>query len=350
MAEGYTLSNAMDVNLEDRSAYNTGVDTESAINKMNADSTVGRILRFPNDIADTRHQMQITIFNRSYDTSVSSNVTSKVDSTSPVKTEELKGTDLTAGIIENEFSTNLSGSISEGADVISSALSAKKPELIADIVLPFPVDVSTTYNAEWNAIDLSSGDYILSEIIKGIGGSNEKSVSSIVGRGVGTAASRIGLGLAQNVISNFGADLRRAGSTSGIGFNPYRELMYTSPSFRTFNFDWILSPRNAKEQETLQEIIFTLKKYMHPQVTNDDQALFLYPAFCKVGFYSEGVENPFIFKLYETAIASCTFRYDNKMHQLTNGPTAISLSLSLFETQILTQKDFGVFDRNKQTY
>ena len=91
-------------------------------------------------------------------------------------------------------------------------------------------------------------------------------------------------GLVKNLVNDIGSsDMTEvaqqgvAGAVAGIGGqlirrqgaiqNPNIELLFSSPQLRDFRFDFNLSPRNAKEAQTVKQIIRTFKQSSAPRRT-----------------------------------------------------------------------------------
>lgn len=223
-------------------------------------------------------------------------------------------------------------------NTLTSALGANiKSTDIFTLALPMPVDINVSYNAEWNGTSLSPLEYALREVIQG--NFSQESID----KAERLYTQRTAVGLIKNVVGR--TKIGSAGKVVGFSFNPYRELIYDSPSFRTFSFDWVLSPKNQQESDNIRKIVFILKKHMHPSVAGsgaEDSLLFLYPELCTIEFWDGNeAQNTYLFKMDECAITNLSVFYDNKFHQGSNAPTQVSIKLSLMETKILTQSDFG---------
>lgn len=233
-------------------------------------------------------------------------------------------------------------SIDRNSNALLSPISAVtganiKSQDIYNLILPMPNEVSVSYTAEWEGKSLTPLEYALREIIQGKFSQESMTNASDL------FLQRSAVGILQNVVGR--NKISSVGNGIGIAFNPYRELLYDAPSFRTFDFEWNLSPKNAQESDAIRKIVFYLKKHMHPSTFGegaDDSLIFLYPELCTLEFLmGDNNANPYLFKLEECAITNVNVFYDNKFHQGTNAPTQVSLSISLMETKILTQKDFG---------
>lgn len=74
-------------------------------------------------------------------------------------------------------------------------------------------------------------------------------------------------------LSQVGQTAARAGGAAlGLAVNNFKSVTLDVPDFRTFQLGWKLSPKNKPEAETIQKIIFALKKAMHPRTLGDSFA------------------------------------------------------------------------------
>lgn len=291
----------------------------------------GKTIRFPNDIGSESHYIRITIWDKVIVNSAEKKI--NVGKFNEQITEVTKNS--------NEFiqkvATTAVDTIAESASTIEDNINSYSNP-VKTIILPIPLEIQTTYEANWSGTTLSPLEYVIKELLEGNTIKDDLSGLSIQGlRQMTSSASNY-------VARNFGVDLNKTlGVSAGIGINPYKELMYQSPDFRTFNFDWVLSPRNEDESKVLNEIINTIKKYMHPGVSGksfDESLLYTYPSYCTIEFSSNKEENPWLFKIHDCVINSFSARYSSKFHRDDNSPTAISLNLSVTEMTILSRNNF----------
>jgi hypothetical protein len=74
-------------------------------------------------------------------------------------------------------------------------------------------------------------------------------------------------------LSQLGQSAARAGGAAlGLAVNNFKSVTLDVTDFRTFQLSWKLSPKNFDEAETIQKIIFSLKKAMHPRTFGDNFA------------------------------------------------------------------------------
>lgn len=125
---------------------------------------------------------------------------------------------------------------------------------------------------------------------------------------------------------------------TGIVRNPHTALLFNNVHLREFTFNWKLSPRSQRQSQTLNQIISTLKKAMHPNLQLGQFALD-YPDLFTVNFNNdkEGVVNVDFSFLKSMAVNPTP----NGHAYFRDGyPSVIDLSLTFHEIAIKTAEDF----------
>jgi hypothetical protein len=91
--------------------------------------------------------------------------------------------------------------------------------------------------------------------------------------------------------------------------NPNMELLFDSPSLRSFSFTFKLSPRTSDEAKTISRIIRTFKSSMAPKQTDDN--LFLRaPDTWKIQYLNgDKQEQQYLNKFKECAMTNFTVNY-----------------------------------------
>ena len=152
---------------------------------------------------------------------------------------------------------------------------------------------------------------------------------------------------------NVGKVLFTAG-TGGQVENPMMEILYSSPDFRTFRFDFLMTPRSEKEAEEVQNIINLLKFHQAPELVQNSGGLFLYPpSEFDISFQYNGSENINIPKISTCVLTSIetdyapggfsTYEVEGETQVSgsrlgrTGMPVAIRLGLSFTETEYLVK-------------
>lgn len=137
----------------------------------------------------------------------------------------------------------------------------------------------------------------------------------------------------------------------GVASNPGLELIYGSPSFRQFRFDFLFYPRSKQEGKMVQDIINSLKFHQAPEFASQTGGRFLVPpSEFDIEFYHNGKVNPNIPKISTCVLTGIDVDYapngwssyevpgQSASMGGTGMPVATRLSLSFTETQIVTKE------------
>ena len=159
--------------------------------------------------------------------------------------------------------------------------------------------------------------------------------------------------IAQQLQSN---DLLRAGFAAATGtvVNPLLDLIYTSPEFRTFRFDFMFYPRSEKESLEVQRLINRLYFHQSPEIDTKSSGFFLIPpSEFDIKFYYNVKINPNIPPISTCVMTSMDVDYAPSGFSAyevhgesvpsmgrTGMPVAIRLSLQFKETEVLTKSYF----------
>jgi hypothetical protein len=141
-------------------------------------------------------------------------------------------------------------------------------------------------------------------------------------------------------------------AAGGRASNPGLEILYSSPSFRSFRFEFMFYPRSQKEANEVMNIIDKLKFHQAPEISSFGGGKFLIPpSEFDIEFFYNGYENPNIPKISTCVLEVIDVDYAPngfsayevpKQETATKGgtgtPTAIRLSLQFKETQIITKE------------
>lgn len=236
-----------------------------------------------------------------------------------------------------------------GSDLVNSIADVEFTENTkAFLYLPLPNNIATDHSADWSGRGLSPLEYAMRKAGE-YGGD-----WGVFGQAYGQRMALSGASLlAKKAAGKTGTSVSTvdaAGSAvlagAKITMNPYHQLMYSGPSFRTFSFEWVLSPSNAKEARDIEAIIWMLKKYMHTSSTTQ-QMFFTFPAYASIKFLEKRSNNTsHLFNIKDCAITRVNTQYERKFHA-DGHPIAIRLSVDFLESVVLTQSDFPNSDFNK---
>lgn len=165
-------------------------------------------------------------------------------------------------------------------------------------------------------------------------------------------AEKISKGLSGIIGENSAAGIF-ASAIGGVQ-NPQLELIYGSPSFRTFRFEFMFYPTSEAEALQVQQMIDRLKFHQAPEIMTGTAGYFLVPpSEFDIEFYYNGQINPNIPKISTCVLTTIDMDYAPKGWQAyevpgTNEPTlggtgmpfGIRLTLEFQETEIMTKYNF----------
>jgi hypothetical protein len=150
--------------------------------------------------------------------------------------------------------------------------------------------------------------------------------------------------------------LLSAGLTAYTGavINPMLEMIYSTPAFREFQFDFMLYPRSEKEAMEVQKIINRLYFHQAPEIEPEGEGFFLIPpSEFDILFYYNGAINPNIPQISTCVLTNINVNYAPNGFSAyevqgevraqpgrTGMPVAIQLTLNFKETEIMTKKNF----------
>lgn len=220
------------------------------------------------------------------------------------------------------------------------------------IALYMPDTLMYSYNQSYES--LSPGKTIAGQIgaqLGGTGGTSEQFKDRLKDLGAaGAAAAAIALEKKLN------SDVTRLAAYKAIGgiVNPMLEVIYSSPAFRQFRFDFSFFPRSRTEALTVQNIIERFRFHQAPDlVTDTSSAILIPPSEFDIRFYYAGSINPNIDSIGNCVLTSIDVNYAPNGFQAyempaedtpswggTGMPVEIQLSLNFQETVILTKSDF----------
>jgi hypothetical protein len=220
-----------------------------------------------------------------------------------------------------------------------------------------PDTLNFTHDQSYSKLNLGGGLFGL----LGAAAEAGKSIANASGDQRNAVLNQMGRNLtpfiASQVAKRFGdAGVAIFASATGTVVNPQLELIYTSPDFRQFRFEFMFYPRSEKEAIEVQSILETLKFHQAPEVLNQGDGglggFFLVPpSEFDIKFYYNGSINPNIPKISTCVLTQIDTDYapngfaayekPNKLKPSLGGtgmPVAIRLSLQFMETQIITKR------------
>jgi hypothetical protein len=99
-------------------------------------------------------------------------------------------------------------------------------------------------------------------------------------------------------------------AVTGVVQNPMAEVLYSNPSFREFNFDFMFYPRSEKEAEEVQRIIHRFRFHQAPEIDRQTRGFFFVPpSEFDIKFYYNGYENENIPKISTCVLTNVSIDY-----------------------------------------
>jgi len=157
-----------------------------------------------------------------------------------------------------------------------------------------------------------------------------------------------------NMVDKFGGATGQVAFTAitGAVSNPLLEMIYKSPNFRTFQFDFTFYPRDEREALEVQQIIEKFRFHQAPEIASAANFL-IPPSEFDIKFYYGGAENPNIPPLSTCVLENIDVNYTpngfsayevpgENLPSLgrTGMPVAIQMTMQFKETTYLTKTNF----------
>lgn len=131
----------------------------------------------------------------------------------------------------------------------------------------------------------------------------------------------------------------------GVAINPQVQLLFSSIALRTYQFDFMFSPKTQQESQMVNKIIQTFRFHAAPEIGgvsgtekgSSSGLFFVIPSTFNIQFLFEGKENPYVNRVGESVLESVSVDYaPNGWSTFYDGsPTQIRMSLQFKETNIL---------------
>ena len=241
---------------------------------------------------------------------------------------------------------NLSQSIQAITNELTRGLKREDGDSIA---LYVPDTVNVQYAAQYSDVSLTGalgkplflaqGVASVYDALKG-----DKSVSNKISNLANDPYTRAAVtGLVQGFIGTSGLQELAVGAV-GYAFNPQLQVLFTNVGFRTFQFDFILTPKNDKEAAEIQNIIRTFKKAAAPEFQAGvitDSIFMKVPDAFKIKFLYNGQENLNVNRIGDCVLESIDIDYSpNGWSTFKDG--------SAVQTRLTMQfKEIFIIDKNR---
>ena len=233
------------------------------------------------------------------------------------------------------------------------------------IILPLPQNLQDAFDINVGQAELGSAG---AGIIDALGNVQSGSLGSTAA-GIGSSAVESAQGTASGGLSQIMSDALSATKyfsrssldsiapsaglaadlVTGTAVNPHATLNFDGVNLKEYSFNWQLAPKNAKESDSLQEIIRKFKYNILPGykgITDDtgtslDRALLTYPNLVEIELY--GISEEYYFKFQKPGmIKNFTVDYSPQGNVILQQgrPGIVNLSFNFQEARIHTRGDY----------
>jgi len=121
--------------------------------------------------------------------------------------------------------------------------------------------------------------------------------------------------------------------------NPFKEVLFESVNYRTFQFNYRFLPKTPNETNQIQNIIKTFKRHMHPELSAK-KLFYLYPSEFDIKYYYKDKENNYLHKFARCALTDMVVDYggDQFVTFPDGAPIEVGMSLKFQELEQMTSE------------
>lgn len=192
------------------------------------------------------------------------------------------------------------------------------------IALPMPNTINDQPTVLWESTSLTAeAGGATGALAKALPVINKLSSHPMMGAGGAVT------GLAYDILS----------AQRGQIINPFLIMLFKSPQYKKFSFQWTLTPRTASESDSLNDIVKQFRRNMLPDVSAGTANILLdYPHIVKPAFFPK----EYMFDFKWCAIEAISVDYTGMgmpAFTTTNAPAAIKLQIDLKEIDLWMSSD-----------
>lgn len=236
-------------------------------------------------------------------------------------------------------------------------------KLLKRVALYMPANVSVSYGAEWNPINMfitqdqrgslktdatdllnqTSISSALDKVSNILSGSGQDAIMTAISKSIGQA------------VLNETAIGQGASAIAGKTVNPMTALAFRSVNLRKFRFNFELLARSVAESESIRQIINIFKYGMHPASVKNvsvagqsdatanslaEKTFLNYPDTFDIYLFSPSMR--YLFQIQRSVLLNMDVNYNGRdvasFFKGTGAPTNINLTLDFQETEFLTKE------------
>lgn len=213
------------------------------------------------------------------------------------------------------------------------------------ITLYIPGNISDNNAVSWGEDKMEVQDAMLASLFMGGvegGGQGVKNELSNVGNTVANNTQEMQK-LAGNALAKSATNVNTLQRNSGAIINSNLELLFQSPTLRTFNFTFKMSPREKTEADAVMQIIRAFKQSSAPKKSKGELYL-KSPDTYRITYKFRGGDHPYLNRFKECALISMTVNYtpDGNYSRFYDGPmTSYEMGLTFQELEPVFDSDYG---------
>ena len=228
----------------------------------------------------------------------------------------------------------------------------KDRKSIGTVILPIPGGIQDQQQVSWSSDNMDAAAMALAGaalagITEGGGGFVDAVGDSITQ--ITKSSGEVKKGLAAAIAGSASGASKLLTRTTGAVMNPNMELLFNGPSLRSFNFSFLLAPRDRNEAMTVIKIIRFFKQGMSP--IRSKSRLFLRSPHTfrlaykhRAGTKDKGKDHPFLNKFKECALNGFTVNYTPNGNYSTYEDgvmTAYQMTMGFQELTPIYNDDYG---------
>lgn len=220
---------------------------------------------------------------------------------------------------------------------LNPLVTVDKPVRTSDvIVLHLQEPPSVRYNINYADVELGSIAGFLSKV-----GSvtkvleNENNIAGEVGARLlmNLAAVPAAIAGGGNFVQNV------VGAVARKKINPFREVLFESVDYRTFNFRFRFMPKHEGETLAAKQIIDKFKFHMHPELSKNN-FFYVYPSEFQLKYMYKGGENQYMNKIAQCALVDMQVEYGgDKFASFDSGAPVETIMTLTFRELVLHTKE-----------
>ena len=238
--------------------------------------------------------------------------------------------------------TNSNGEVKKGV----SALFNNTRRISDSVAMYLPTGIKETTSAKYSESATGILGFAAAQGIDLKGKDAEaiaKSLVAATGQLLDKAAKKAVSELAEITTGAEGAE-QLINKAQGQADNPYMEVLFDAMQLRTFNYSFVMSPRNEDEAYEIQRIIQLFRFHMAPELKGGQSRFLGLPSQFDIHYMylsKEGIasENNYYNKVSTCVLESCAVDYTPSGVKSfeDGGPTQTTMSLKFKEVELLTK-------------